>query len=135
MSIKSKIVRLLSVILITAVSTILSGCQSDTPEVSQLKDEVHKLVERTSDALNQLAPKKDALVGKANDEVDKLFAFEYIVHDLPIKASSDELSTTLNDLGKERWECFSVVDNIDGKQLLCKRRPQSYLRYVPRVIP
>ena len=82
-----------------------------------------------------MAPDNGEAGQMAEAEVEKLFAFEYKVVSLSQAQSSQQLEAALNQLGKDRWECFQVVQMQDGDSLICKRAPKTYLRYIPRFIP
>ena len=73
-------------------------------------------------------------------EVEKLQQREYLVRGLPIDASAARIEDTLNELGKDRWDCSAVEKpSSSGEKpaallLLCKRIPETLLRYVPQSI-
>ncbi len=72
------------------------------------------------------------------EEVEKLSQVEYHVEVFPLESDSSRIKTTLNTLGKDRWDCFSSLarPGTEPKKpemvVLCKRMPETVLRYVPR---
>lgn len=112
---------------------------SDSPDskspgvVATLSDTLERSYEGARSTLDSITPDRDDLTEKAQEEIMKLHAFEYKVTDLPPEASLEELQEELSALGRERWDCFSVVQGASSARLLCKRRPSSYLRYVPHM--
>jgi|GEM_PF-1834566 len=85
--------------------------------------------------INSLSPHAEELSDAAVQEVRKLSIIEYKVVDFPIDISRSAIETQLAQLGGERWECLSVVPSNSGFRVFCHRRPESYLRYVPRWVP
>ena len=70
-------------------------------------------------------------VSEISEEVKKLHSFEYKLiefgHDIP----PNEIAKTLNELGKDRWNCGKFSEKEFSVQVLCKRPPNTVLRYVP----
>ncbi len=98
---------------------------------------VNSLQEQFSKFLDQVYSKQKPLSEKAQKEIEKLFTFQYKIVEYSDSLSAAELEKKLNKLGKERWDCFYVSHikkNNQGKiRIFCKRKPKTYLRYVPRV--
>lgn len=69
----------------------------------------------------------------AQGEVEKLFVFEYKVVEFQMDLPASELQESLTLLGRERWDCFHVEPQELSNRFFCKRRPKTYLRYIPRV--
>jgi hypothetical protein len=65
----------------------------------------------------------------APEELKKLRQYEYKVITLTQFESDEELELQLNKLGNDGWDCF----NLD-KRLICKRRPETMLRFVPNTL-
>lgn len=82
-----------------------------------------------------MTPSKDKVSGLAGDEIEKLHALEYRVEEIPWSSEIDELNQRLAELGRDRWDCFHLERAFDVNRIYCKRRPKSYLRYIPRVFP
>lgn len=98
-------------------------------------------IDRVRDTLNQQladAQKKVSEITKStstmtSEEVEKLFTLEYKVVELPQDMPAPEMEQKLSTLGQQRWECRSVVPNGAKLQIFCSRRPETYLRYIPRM--
>lgn len=97
------------------------GC--DTPEASKHLDRISSHVGQNINEAQQLA----------EGEVQKLFAWEYHVVELPDELSREDLAARLNELGSDRWDCFHMSSSGVNLRLVCKRQPKSYLKYIPRV--
>jgi hypothetical protein len=66
------------------------------------------------------------------EEYNRPNTWEYKI--IPVALADGDpgaLSAKLNELGAERWECFSVVPADDGITLFLKRHPKSYLPNLP----
>ena len=124
----------------------LGGCSDEpvpavpTPnKAQQLNEHINQslsdVLTKATDTFNSLSPKAEQLSDAALNEVKKLSVIEYKVVDLPIEAPSEALEATLAKLGSERWECFAAVPGDTGTRLICHRRPETYLQYVPRWVP
>lgn len=119
---------------------LLSGCNSDpvTQEVpptdasapESLTDTIAAQISKAQQQVQELASgSKDT----ATEEVEKLFTFDYRVVEFDKSLPATDLELKLNELGKERWECFHVEPRESVLQFFCSRRPKTYLRYIPRV--
>ena len=91
------------------------------------------LEEATNSVLEWTAPASEKAEKLAKEELRKLHNFEYKVERVAVTAEPGEMQIVLQELGKDRWECFHVERRNDDLLLFCKRRPESYLRYIPRV--
>jgi hypothetical protein len=112
-----------------ALLALLSACNpSSSPEAEALLKEMNRAVESVKGSLGT-----NELDSLASQEVEKLFVFEYNVVELPSGQSTEQLNEQLSELGKERWDCFHVEEKETQIRLFCKRRPKTYLRYIPRV--
>jgi hypothetical protein len=70
----------------------------------------------------------------AKGEVEKLFQIDYRVLEISRFASPTELEATLKKMGEERWDCFETIEGATTTQILCKRVPPSYLRYLRQML-
>lgn len=114
------------------------GCE----KIEKHKDEI-KLSERLekieTQARNFIEEQRPP-VDKSIEEVNKLHQWEYRAVEISDSSSAEEIEGALQALGKERFECFSIVQvqGVGGRagKLLatCKRAPETLLRYVPRSI-
>lgn len=129
---------LLSLLLSLLVAFTLSGCDQLEKEQSHLKElqaEASKQIGEMQRLFEEIKPKGSDLTGQATEEVEKLFIFEYEVFEVDRSKSAKELTGILQQHGKERWECFYIEQLVDSLRIYCKRRPKSYLRYIPRWFP
>lgn len=96
-------------------------------------DSAQKAWEGTQDKLDQISPLKDETQKLAKEELNKLFSLEYKVVEVSSKLTADNLQIMLSELGQQRWDCFNVIHREEGIWIFCKRKPETYLRYIPRV--
>lgn len=92
--------------------------------------EFSRTVDKVKNSLSELTTEKENM---ASQELEKLFIYEYQVFDLPSNASAEVIQANLSNLGKERWDCFHIDRNQTNINIVCKRRPKSYLRYVSNI--
>jgi len=45
-------------------------------------------------------------------------------------ASIYELQEALSQLGADSWDCYNLLDTLEGTRLTCRRPSQSYLRWI-----
>ena len=89
-------------------------------------------------SLNEIAPSTDDATNAASEEFKKLSVFEYKIVKLDRNAGESgtkSLELLLNRLGAERWDCSPLSINELDLELICKRRQESFLRYIPRMFP
>ena len=117
------------VFLLSVAVTI--GCsKSENGEgLSELTRELKKTIEN---AKEKISPYTEDVESTASEEISKLLTVEYKVVKIPLSTPPEELTEELTELGKERWECFHVEQHLDTRQIYCRRRPKSYLRYIMR---
>jgi hypothetical protein len=82
-------------------------------------------------SLQETTPSQEAQT-LAGQEIEKLFAFEYRVQEIPMPSPAAEIEKVMARMGQDRWECFHVESNFEALLLFCKRRPRSYLRFFMR---
>lgn len=79
--------------------------------------------------------------GRSVDEVKKLHQLEYNVFTLALEDSAARYEGVLDELGKNRWDCFHVEkvftnnekgDRVGKLLFFCKRSPDTLLRFVPK---
>lgn len=111
----------------------LSTCQSNSQdkELEILAKDFKKGLEQATEKINQLAPSQQQLKQSTVGEVEKLFSLEYRVIDIDRDVPAAEIEARLAALGRDRWDCFHIEPTAGSLRLFCKRRPQSYLRYIP----
>ncbi len=67
-----------------------------------------------------------------SEDIQNMGAWHYKVVTLDLTDPPAEMEVTLNELGKERWECFHVLPSTDGQTtLFFKKSRRSYLKSIP----
>jgi hypothetical protein len=117
--------------------TALSACNSDvdTQRLEQLSKDLKDTLSSTKDKVVELSPSTGDIKNLTTDEFKKLATFEYKVTEVPRVASALELEAQLALLGADRWECFQIDPAETHYRIFCRRRPETYLRYLPRMFP
>jgi hypothetical protein len=110
------------------------GCDS-TKDTAAIGEQIDRLIENTGRHLETLDDKRQEAEGLATSEVQKLFTFEYKLLPIAEGLGVKSLEATLNELGKDRWDCSQVVSLETERAVLCKRQPKTPLRYIPRILP
>ena len=74
------------------------------------------------------------------DKIKKLSQLEYRTLVFPLETSANDIDSKLNELGQERWDCGTGFarprsnPNAPELVLICKRTPETVLRFVPKGI-
>jgi len=111
------------------LSASLPSCKKvDDKTVDDLKKRAEQAIKDTHQGIKDLTPRVKSMTV---DELEKLFVFEYRVVDLDGEQSSDKIQALLNSLGRERWEAYAINPTSVGIRMYFKRRPRTYLEYVP----
>lgn len=114
----------------------LSGCKEEhggSEQFSRLSEDLKETLKDAKRAVAGLAPDTSAVQQKTNEEIEKLFRFEYKVEELAKEAPAGEIEASLARLGSDRWDCFHVESTPASLRLFCKRMPRTYLRYLTHV--
>lgn len=123
---------LFSLLVLTA-----SGCDwgtSDQAKFDELQRQLEETMKSAQDAFQRLSPGgEDDLQKSAGEEVEKLFTFQYKIFELKRSGTPEQMESELNAAGQEGWECFDTNVEKDLIQFFCKRRPKTYLRYLPKM--
>ncbi|RIL12388.1 MAG: hypothetical protein DCC75_00585 [Proteobacteria bacterium] len=116
---------------------ILSACEPpiNENELDQLKRELDQSLESAKRKIDELTPSKERISSETSEEFAKLNRFEYKVVEFDKSLPAAELESKLGELGNEAWECFHITTGEKILTVFCKRRPKTYLRYVPRMFP
>ncbi len=64
------------------------------------------------------------------NDIENISRWYYHVETLK-RPTDKAFNIRLDELGKERWECFQVIRDKKTWRVFCKRRKRSYLRMVP----
>lgn len=119
------------------------GCDINRKQTEQAVKHIESQVNDLSRSVGEFVANTDA-----PEELKKLQQFEYHSETVPLQIPASELTERLNTLGKDRWECFATErrpatgataaasqETIPEQLLiLCKRRPATPLRYIPRTL-
>ncbi|MDD2941848.1 MAG: hypothetical protein PHC51_02665 [bacterium] len=112
----------------------LFACDKVEPHTRELKQQVRSL----GDAVGEIIEKPEVPL----DELAKLQRFEYKLLRIPQTGDDKEVEQQLASMGHERWDCSpmpvatEVLKTPDTSYLfLCKRRPDTPLRFIPRYFP
>ena len=115
----------------------LLSCDGSRPDprMEDLKKDINKSLQDVRRFFSDHTPSTNEVTQKTSTELNKLFAFEYRVIEIPADMPPIEVEKRLNGAGQERWECFNSCKSEGHVRFYCKRRPESYLRYIPRFFP
>ena len=108
--------RLIPVCLLLAFS---AACEK--AQLSDLEKEAKEVVDGARMKAKELGELSE-------EEIQKIWAIEYKT----IRVSHTEqsvLDEKLNKLGKERWDCYHVSEDGEGRVFYLKRRESNALRY------
>jgi hypothetical protein len=67
----------------------------------------------------------------AKEDLQAIGDVEYRIFTIPGGSSDEKLTETMNELGRERWDCFWVEPRGGGHRLWLKRGTRSYLKAIP----
>lgn len=122
------------IVFLIIFALIFSACQS--PETNRIQEVLEDFKASLKDAKRSVednTPDTKKIKTGTAEEVEKLFSFEYKVEEYPNKAGAKDLQSKLEALGQERWECFYIQEVGTKLRVYCKRRPKTYLQYIPRM--
>ena len=115
---------------------LATGCErSGTKDLDYLNSQLKKLLQEAGQQIDGLAPGTKEVTESTSQELEKLFIYEYKVAEFRKDAAAAELEAGLQQLGQDRWECFASDRSDKGLRFFCRRRPKTYLRYIPRLVP
>ncbi len=89
----------------------------------------YKKAKRKAVEMGETVP--DRIPDWVKEDLENVGDWEYRV----VEAPRGKLESTLNELGAERWECFSVEPHGKKTQLTFKRRKRSRLRELKDLSP
>lgn len=122
-------IKILALVIITIICCACDSGSGAKKELDKLQGDLNALL---SQAKQQLEPHKEQVESYTKGELDKLFQLEYEVREIPLESEISELRTVLTELGAQRWDCFHVERDVRNLRIFCKRKPKSYLQYIPR---
>lgn len=132
---RNKKIVLLSAAVFLAASL---GCDKKDAEqqISSAQKTLNDALDKSTQKFNELS---SLSTEDATTELKKLRQLEYSVSEFPLTSSREELEKFLKIKGEEFWDCFSVEMVPEFKvgegahlRIICKRRPQTMLQYVPQ---
>ena len=112
-----------------AILLLLAGCQQETP--SSLDRLINKTLEVSDTALEQVS---NLSPEDAKKEFKKLSQIEYKVLSLKKEISAAEFEGVLSVYGQKGYDCAAPLIRAEDMMILCKRRPDTYLRYIPQTV-
>ena len=122
--------RSLSYLIILTLLLPLASCNKDQEEMGRA------LEKKLKSTINDLSKNPSQPI----EEIKKLHQVEYKTIVFPIDEDAAEIDRRLNELGQDRWQCFSSfvrpMATSSGPEIvvLCKRTPETVLRFVPNSI-
>ncbi len=69
----------------------------------------------------------------SEDEIQKIWAVEYKTIRVP-QTDLAVLDEKLSELGKDRWDCYHVSEEENGRVVYLKRRESNAFRYVTELL-
>jgi len=111
------------------------GC-SKSEDLEKVKKDLEITINKANKNIKELTQeytKKEKIEELTTDEFEKLFTYEYKVSEFSLELSVQEIEEGFQKLGKDRWECFDIEKDEESYKVFCKRKPKTYLRYIPRV--
>ncbi len=121
--------------LLVFIIVILAGCEQSNQNSEALNEVMRSVRQLQESVTGNIAPAAKDIQSAASTEVDKLFAIEYKVLELPFAVAGAEMEKQISALGADRWNCFSIIPRDQSIIVTCQRRPMSYLRYALRFFP
>lgn len=117
--------------------TLLGACSDpgQQRELDRAVKSLGKAMDDAASALREAAPAQQDVEDAASSEWRKLSSIEYRVLEMDDDLSAAQMGAMLQQLGAERWSCFSIVPVNNKLRAFCTRRPESYLRYIERYLP
>ena len=119
---------------VMAISLSVLGCERGDGSAG-VSEKLEALMAKTERQLENLGSTHQEVCEVASSEVQKLFNYEYKLVALVEESGRKGIEAALNELGQDRWDCFQVVPVEGQLTAVCKRRPKTPLRYIPRMIP
>lgn len=131
--------------IVDKVSGLVKSAKSKAPSLDDMKKMLDNAGDATGDVANDTLKSINDLYQSLSDQGltqaksasefvkndwNGMNAWEYKVLDV---ASADlaGLETKLNEVGKERWDCFHVSESGASTKFYLKRQKKSYLKNIP----
>lgn len=126
---------------------VLTGCERNAKDAQQTPSsstdsELSEWLAKGEELVKQLEPigqqvtdtvseGANRVTSSAEEEVQKLFRWEYKVVDIPAEFGATETEAYLMSIGRDRWDCFHIEPRDNKLRAFCKRHPRTPLRYLP----
>lgn len=113
----------------------LSGCDRDA--VDDLKSSAPRALGAGLDAIQrQVDSVAPSIQTMKEEQIDSLYKVEYLVKDFSTELSAQEVEATLQQLGLDGWECFSIIHNqtLTTDRYMFKKRPRSFVPLILRLL-
>lgn len=109
---------------------LLSACNHEQEQITK------ELNQKLKSAIEDLSKNPTQPI----EEIKKLSQLEYKVITFNLETSPDKINDQLNDLGMDRWDCDTGFSRPRTPPtppeivIICKRTPETVLRFVPKSI-
>jgi hypothetical protein len=113
--------------LLLLANLLVAGCENNASEsIDNLVSKTLKVSDAALEQVGSLNPED------AKDEFKKLNQYEYKVASFKKDISVHELEGSLSVYGSKGYDCSGPIARAEEIILICKRRPESLLRYIPQ---
>ncbi len=117
---------LLGLLLLLTGVTFAEESEPAREEDSELWAQIQELYERAKAAGEQVP---GTVVEWVREDLEKIGDWEYRI--LALAGSAESMEEKLNELGQERWECFSVQADAKQTRFFFRRPVKSFVGSVP----
>ncbi len=125
---KNILSRLITISIILSLS-LLFGCSDNTTTISdngnRYWEQAKELYEKARESGEKVPENIKEWI---KEDIKKIGTWEYKIVLIDSKRSIEK---ELNELGKERWECFWIERKENGFSLFLKRPVKNYLKAIP----
>jgi len=118
---------LAGLMVLAGLPLIAESPQAEPAQTESVWEEIRKLYERAKDAGEQVPAD---VADWVKQDVQAIGDWEYRVVALPT-ADAAKLEQRLNEMGKNRWDCFWVHTTGGETAFMFKRPRRTYLKNVP----
>lgn len=120
-------------VFISAICMIFAfiGCNdAQVDKLNEIGDISKNLLDEGVERAQNSIPSKEDISKMTPEQLDKILSFEYKIVDFKEVPSAQELESTLNSLGEQRWECLALSQGSVPLRVQCKRPSRIFLRYI-----
>ena len=110
--------------IVVSAAALSIGCQQSS--LTELREDAQEVVDGAR-------MRADELREMSAEELQDLWAIEYTSIELAT-ADLGELNERLNEMGRERWECYHVSDQAQGQVFYFKRRSSTVTSYLTNLL-